>query len=39
MSFSVTLESEISREFDEPVLFGEVEIDGYMETFFAPTEF
>ncbi|QVQ28280.1 hypothetical protein [Achromobacter deleyi] len=39
MSFSIRLEGKVLREFDEWVLPGEVEIDGYTETFLAPAEF
>ncbi|WP_156124215.1 hypothetical protein [Achromobacter sp. RTa] len=36
MSFSISLKGEVLKEFDEAVLRGEVEIDGYKESFFAP---
>lgn len=39
MSFSISLENEVLMKFDESVLCGEVEINGYTEKFFAPTEF
>jgi len=39
MSFSITLGKEVLTEFDEPVLQGQIEIDGHTENFFAPTEY
>lgn len=39
MSFSITLGEEVLTEFDGSVLQGEIEIDGYTENFFAPTEY
>ncbi|WP_140419990.1 hypothetical protein [Achromobacter denitrificans] len=36
MSFGISLKGEVLKEFDETVLRGEVEIDGYKESFFAP---
>jgi len=39
MSFSIGLSNEVIEEFDEPVLRGEIEINGYRESFFAPIDF
>lgn len=39
MSFSIALGEEVLTEFNEPVLKGEIEIDGYTESFFASTEY
>lgn len=39
MSFRITLGKEVLTEFDGPVLQGEIEIDGYTENFFVPTEY
>lgn len=36
MSFRIDLKDGVFREFDEVVLHGEIEIDGYKESFFAP---
>ncbi len=39
MSFGIRLEDQVLTRFDESVLCGEIEINGYIEDFFAPTEF
>lgn len=39
MSFSISLKDEVLRKFDGRVLCGEIEIDGYTESFFAPVDF
>jgi hypothetical protein len=39
VSFSINLENEVLMRFDEPVLRGEVEINGYTENFFSPIAF
>lgn len=39
MSFSIILGKDVLTEFDEPVLQGQIEIDGYTENFFTPTEY
>ncbi|MGS1010524.1 hypothetical protein [Achromobacter anxifer] len=39
MSFSISLNEEVVRRFDEPVLQGVIELDGHKESFFAPLGF
>ncbi|WP_434645514.1 hypothetical protein [Achromobacter piechaudii] len=39
MSFSISLGEDVLMEFNEPVLRGEIKIDGYVENFFVPTEY
>ncbi|MNL40246.1 hypothetical protein D3C87_1625820 [compost metagenome] len=39
MSFGISLRKDVIKEFDESVLHGEVHIDGYVESFFAPVGF
>ncbi len=39
MSFRISLSDEVIEEFDELVLRGEIEINGYRESFFAPVDF
>ncbi|NGT12866.1 hypothetical protein [Achromobacter insolitus] len=39
MSFSISLNEKIVRRFDEPVLQGEIDLDGYKENFLAPVGF
>ncbi|MGY6269025.1 hypothetical protein ACXIUT_04985 [Achromobacter denitrificans] len=39
MAFGISLKDQLLTKFDEVVLLGEVEIDGYKESFFAPVEY